>query len=98
MTVDLLPLILIGGLMTYGARAGGYIFLSRFKTVPRRVEVGLDAVPAAVMTALAAPALVSGTWREALVIVFAGVVSLRFGFAVAVFAPVFLLIALRAWT
>ncbi|WMS42448.1 AzlD domain-containing protein [Acuticoccus sp. MNP-M23] len=98
MTVDLLPLILLGGLITYGARAGGYIFLSRFKSVPRRVEVGLDAVPAAVMTALAAPALISGTWREAVVIVFAALVSLRFGFAIVVFAPVFLLIALRAYT
>ncbi len=98
MTVDLLPLILIGGLITYGVRAGGYLFLSRLKSVPRRVEVGLDAVPAAVMTALAAPALVSGTWREALVIAFAALVSLRFGLAITVFAPVFLLIALRAYT
>jgi uncharacterized membrane protein len=49
------------GLVTYATRIGGDLVLSRFRRLNPRLEAALDAVPAAVMTALVAPmALVTG--------------------------------------
>jgi uncharacterized membrane protein len=56
-----LALIVAAGLVTYATRIGGDLVLSRFRRLNPRVEAALDAVPAAVMTALVAPmALVTG--------------------------------------
>lgn len=51
--------IFFGALVTYATRFGGHVVLSRFKRIPARVNVALNAVPAAVITTLVAPALVT---------------------------------------
>ena len=53
-------LILGAGLATYATRIGGYLLVSRMKNIPPRVEAALNAVPAAVLTSLVAPAFFSG--------------------------------------
>ncbi|EKF43382.1 AzlD family protein [Nitratireductor indicus] len=53
-------IILAGGLLTYLTRIGGHIVLSRFERIHPRVEAGLNAVPAAVLTTLVAPAAMNG--------------------------------------
>jgi uncharacterized membrane protein len=57
MSVDMMTLALILALAvgTYGTRAAGHMVLSRFEPLNHRVEAALDAVPAAVITALVAP-------------------------------------------
>lgn len=57
MTVDpfVLLLILGMGVATYATRIAGHLILSRFDRIDPRVEAALDAVPAAVLTAIAAP-------------------------------------------
>lgn len=52
--------IIIGAaLVTYATRFGGHMVLSRFSRIPQRVSVALDAIPAAVLTTLVAPAAFS---------------------------------------
>jgi uncharacterized membrane protein len=53
-------IILGGALVTYLTRIGGYLVLSRGQRIHPRVEAGLDAVPAAVLTTLVAPAATTG--------------------------------------
>ena len=48
-------LIITLGLVTYATRIGGHLILSRFGRLNPRLEAALDAVPAAVMTAIVAP-------------------------------------------
>jgi uncharacterized membrane protein len=49
------------GVVTYAMRIGGALVLARFERLNPRVEAALEAVPAAVMTAIVAPvALASG--------------------------------------
>jgi uncharacterized membrane protein len=72
-------LIILGGaLATYASRAGGHLVLSRLKAVPPRLESALDAVPAAVLTAIVAPSLLTGGPIELLSLAAAGMASLRF--------------------
>ncbi|MCR4269107.1 AzlD family protein [Nitratireductor sp. ZSWI3] len=52
--------ILAGALMTFLTRIGGHLVLSRFERIHPRVEAGLNAVPAAVLTTLVAPAAMNG--------------------------------------
>jgi uncharacterized membrane protein len=60
-TLDSVALIFALGAVTYATRIGGDLVLARFRRLNPRVEAALDAVPAAVMTALVAPmALVTG--------------------------------------
>ena len=49
-------IILWGAVVTYLTRVGGHLVLSRFEHIHPRVEAGLNAVPAAVLTTLVAPA------------------------------------------
>lgn len=65
MSIDLymLTLILLGAVVTYLTRIGGYVLMTRFKTIPPRVEAGLNAVPVAVLTTLVAPAFFEGGWE-----------------------------------
>lgn len=72
-------IILAGAVLTYLTRIGGYLVLSRFERVHPRVEIGLNAVPAAVLTTLVAPAAINGTPAEVIALVVAGLVALRFG-------------------
>ena len=69
--------ILAGGVLTYLTRFGGHIVISLFGTIPPRASAALDAVPAAVMTAIVAPVLVSGDWPERGAIVVCLILSLR---------------------
>jgi uncharacterized membrane protein len=72
-------IIVWGAVLTYLTRVGGHLVLSRFERVHPRVEAGLNAVPAAVLTTLVAPtALTAGPveWVTLAVVV---LMSLRFG-------------------
>jgi uncharacterized membrane protein len=71
-------IILAGAVVTYLTRAGGHLVLSRFERVHPRVETALDAVPAAVLTTLVAPAAVSAEPAELAALVVAGFVALRY--------------------
>ncbi len=89
-------IILAGAVMTYLTRVGGHLVLSRFKTIHPRVEAGLNAVPAAVLTTLVAPAAVSGGPAEiASLIVAAAVATFVSGLMPMFFAGAVVLIALR---
>jgi uncharacterized membrane protein len=70
-------IIFFGALATYASRAGGHLVLSRFERVHPRIEAGLDAVPAAVLTTLFAPAMLSAGPVDLLAMVVAGIVMLR---------------------
>ena len=94
MTINLW-LILGGALLTYATRAGGHLVLSRFKTIHPRVQAGLDAVPAAVLTTLVAPAAFSGGLPELAALLVAGLVALRGGMISLFLAGAVVLIALR---
>ncbi|AKH99615.1 putative membrane protein [Hoeflea sp. IMCC20628] len=70
--------IIIGAaLVTYATRVGGYLVLSRFKRVPRRVDAALNAVPAAVLTTLVVPAAVFQGTAETLTLLVCLVIGLR---------------------
>ena len=69
----------VGRRLTYLTRIGGHLVLSRFERIHPRVEAGLNAVPAAVLTTLVAPAAVSAGPVELLALFVAGLVSLRAG-------------------
>ena len=51
-------IIIAGAIATYLTRIGGHLVISRFEHIHPRVEAGLNAVPAAVLTTLVAPAAV----------------------------------------
>ena len=70
-------IILAGALVTYLTRIGGHLVLSRFQRIHPRVEAALDAVPAAVLTTLVAPAATTGGPAEWVALAVAGVVALR---------------------
>ncbi|MCI5074233.1 AzlD domain-containing protein [Oricola sp.] len=78
-------IVLAAALATYLTRIGGHVVLSRFKRIHPRVQAALDAVPAAVLTTLVAPAAVfSGPAEIATIIV--AVVATFYLPAMAVFA------------
>jgi uncharacterized membrane protein len=52
-------LIALLGVATYAMRIGGYLILSRYERLNPSVEAALEAVPAAVLTALVAPAVLA---------------------------------------
>lgn len=72
-------IIFAGAVLTYLTRIGGHLVLSRFDRIPPRVEAGLDAVPAAVLTTLVAPAVLSAGPAELAALLVAGLVALRGG-------------------
>jgi uncharacterized membrane protein len=61
---DIALIIAAGAVVTFGIRIGGYGVLSRFRRLHPRVIAGLDAVPAAVLTAIVAPAAAEGELAE----------------------------------
>jgi uncharacterized membrane protein len=81
--------------MTYLTRIGGHLVLSRFERIHPRVEAGLNAVPAAVLTTLVAPAAVTAGPAEMIALLAAGIVSLRFGMMPMFLTGAAVLIALR---
>jgi uncharacterized membrane protein len=78
-------IILGGALVTYLTRIGGHLVISRFQRIHPRVEAGLDAVPAAVLTTLVAPAAAAGGPVEWVALAIAAVVAWRGSSLVAMF-------------
>ncbi|TIN18706.1 MAG: AzlD family protein [Mesorhizobium sp.] len=72
-------IIIAGAIATYLTRIGGHLVISRFDTIHPRVEAGLNAVPAAVLTTLVAPELLNAGPAEWAALVVTAVVSLRGG-------------------
>jgi len=71
-------LILVAALATYATRVGGYVLITRMRTLPPRLEQALNAVPAAVLTTLWAPAFFTNAWDVRLALITAALVSLRY--------------------
>jgi uncharacterized membrane protein len=72
-------IIIAGAIATYLTRIGGHLVISRFENIHPRVEAGLNAVPAAVLTTLVAPAALGAGPAEWMALIVAGLVSLRGG-------------------
>ena len=72
-----LLIIAAGAVATYLTRIGGYVFITRMKRIPPRAEVALNAVPAAVLTTLVAPAAITGGWDVSITMAVALFVGLR---------------------
>lgn len=64
---------------TYLTRVGGHLVISRFERIHPRVEAGLNAVPAAVLTTLVAPAMLDAGPAEWAALVIAALVAWRGG-------------------
>lgn len=88
-------IIVFGAIATYLTRVGGHLVLSRFERIHPRVEAGLNAVPAAVLTTLVAPAAASAGPAELIALLAAALASLRFGMMMTFVIGAFVLIALR---
>jgi uncharacterized membrane protein len=88
-------IILAGAAATYLTRIGGDLVLSRFERIHPRVEAGLNAVPAAVLTTLFAPAAIKGGIPEISALVVVAFVALRGGPMAVFLAGTATLIALR---
>lgn len=69
--------ILAAALATYATRTAGYVLIKSLQTIPPRMEAALNAVPAAVLTALVAPAFVYGGLDVTLTLVLALLIGLR---------------------
>ena len=89
-------IILGGAIVTYLTRAGGHLLLSRFETVHPRVEAALEAVPAAVLATLIAPAVFNSGPAEILALVVACGVALRAGTMAMFVAGAVVLVLARA--
>lgn len=90
-----LIIIFAGAVATYLTRVGGYVLMTRLKSIPPRVEAGLNAVPVAVLTTLVAPAFFEGGYDVKLGMIVALIVGLRFPGLIMLFAGWALVVALR---
>jgi uncharacterized membrane protein len=88
-------IIVAGAILTFLSRAGGHLVLSRFEHVHPRVEAGLNAVPAAVLTTLVAPAAMEGGPIEWTALAISGLVAVRAGMLLMFLAGTSALIVLR---
>ena len=88
-------IILAGAAVTYLTRIGGYLVLSRFQRIHPRVEAGLDAVPAAVLTTLVVPAATTGGPIEWAALAIAAAVAWRGSLVTMFLAGTVVLILLR---
>lgn len=93
---DIWTIILLGGVLTYGTRIAGHIVLTWIGTIPPRVEAALNAVPAAVLTAIVIPVLVSGGWPERIAIALSALLALKLPLIVTVAAGTGFVAAARA--
>ncbi|QDC00043.1 AzlD family protein [Mesorhizobium sp. 8] len=80
---------------TYLTRIGGHLVISRFENIHPRVEAGLNAVPAAVLTTLVAPAMLDAGPAEWAAVIVATLVALRGGLMSMFLAGAVVLVALR---
>ncbi|MFB2561659.1 AzlD family protein [Rhizobium sp. IMFF44] len=71
-------LIAAAAVVTFLTRIGGYILIVKMTRIPPRVEAALNAVPAAVLTTLVAPAFFVGGWDTKVAMLAALVVGLRY--------------------
>ncbi|CAN7161259.1 AzlD family protein [Aminobacter sp. LjRoot7] len=88
-------IIIAGAVATYLTRVGGHLVISRFERIHPRVEAGLNAVPAAVLTTLVAPAALSAGPAELAALAVAAVIGLRGGLMTMFLAGAAVLIAMR---
>jgi uncharacterized membrane protein len=88
-------IIIAGAIATYLTRIGGHLVISRFDNIHPRVEAGLNAVPAAVLTTLVAPELLNAGPAEWAALVVTVVVSLRGGLMAMFLAGAAMLILAR---
>lgn len=88
-------IIIAGAVATYLTRIGGHLVISRFDNIHPRVEAGLNAVPAAVLTTLVAPAALGAGPAEWAALIVAAIVSLRGGLMVMFLAGAAVLILAR---
>ncbi|MCY6379928.1 AzlD family protein [Hoeflea prorocentri] len=93
---DITWIIIAGALATYATRVGGHLVLSRFRHIPPRVSAALDAVPAAVLATLVAPAAVSNGLAEAITLIIVAIASLRFNLIMVLLIGAAAIISLRA--
>jgi uncharacterized membrane protein len=89
-------IILAAAVATYLTRAGGFWVLSRFERIHPRVEAGLNAVPAAVLTTLVAPQAATGGVPELVALAAAALAGMRFGMSAGFLAGWLAIIAARA--
>jgi uncharacterized membrane protein len=78
-------IIFAGAALTYLTRVGGHLVLSRFERVHPRVEAGLNAVPAAVLTTLVAPAAMEGGPAEIAALITGAMIALVGGGMMTIF-------------
>lgn len=90
--------ILAAGVATYLTRIGGHLVLSRFEHVHPRVEAALDAVPAAVLTTLVAPALLGAGPIELLALAVTAAVAWQRGLMASFLAGAAVIVLLRNLT
>jgi uncharacterized membrane protein len=88
-------IIIAAAIVTYLTRAGGFWILSRFNRIHPRVEAGLNAVPAAVLTTLVAPQMATGDIAVLGAFAVAAIVGLRFGMTAGFLTGWATIIALR---
>ncbi|AJY47649.1 AzlD family protein [Martelella endophytica] len=78
-TNEHMMLVILGAaIATYLTRIGGYLLLSVVSDIPPRAEAALNAIPAAVLTTLVAPAFYATGWEGKLAIAAALLVGLRY--------------------
>ncbi len=90
-----LAIILAGAILTYLTRVGGHAVLSRFQSVHPRVDAALNAVPAAVLTTLVAPAAAQGGALEIASLATMAILGNRIGMLAAFLVSAALLVAGR---
>ncbi|KGE00779.1 AzlD family protein [Rhizobium sp. YS-1r] len=77
-SMDMVLLILAAAVATFLTRIGGYVLITRMKTIPPRMEQALNAVPAAVLTTLVAPAFFNGGWDVKIAMLVALAAGIRY--------------------
>lgn len=92
------PLLLVValGLGTYAMRIGGHLVLASFSRVPPRVEAALQAVPAAVLTAIVAPMALTEGFAETLAAAITILAALRLPLLAVLAIAVAAVVGLRA--
>lgn len=76
--VSIVWLIFAAAAATYVTRFGGYVLITRMRALPPRLEQALNAVPAAVLTTLWAPAFFTNGWDVRFALIVAALASLRY--------------------
>lgn len=92
---DIFWVIAFAAALTYATRIGGHLVLSRFEHIHPRVEAGLNAVPAAVLTTIIAPVVINPDPIELTGLVVAGLVALRWSALPMFLAGAVTVVALR---